>query len=179
VIDAPLLVTLANAGLPRRPPGAGRAVAEDPFQDAQRATGLLSSFTGRPVVAAELATLRRVAREARRIADSLVRGTAPSVGAVNRLAADCAGHAQARLTPVGKLEAAVVWDTAPVAAALARQMIDELGAIDPCRLRRCARPECVLFFYDSSRSGTQRWHNEVPCGWRERQRRRRATAGEE
>jgi predicted RNA-binding Zn ribbon-like protein len=73
-----------------------------------------------------------------------------------------------------RLEAVVVWDSRPAAAALARRVIEELAAIDPVRLRRCARRECSLFFYDSSRSATQRWHSEVPCGWRERQQRRRA-----
>jgi predicted RNA-binding Zn ribbon-like protein len=88
--------------------------------------------------------------------------------------ADCAGQAHLRVTPAGQLEAVVLWESAPAAAVLAGRVIDELGAIDRSRLRVCARPECSLIFYDSSRSGTQRWHSEVPCGWRERQRRRRA-----
>jgi hypothetical protein len=37
-----------------------------------------------------------------------------------------------------------------------------------------ARPECTLAFYDATRSATQRWHAERPCGLRERQRRHRA-----
>src|SRR6266545_4823641 len=46
----------------------------------------------------------------------------------------------------------------------------ELNALEPDRLRRCARPECDLIFYDTTRSHTRRWHAEDPCGWRERQR---------
>jgi predicted RNA-binding Zn ribbon-like protein len=57
-----------------------------------------------------------------------------------------------------------------LAAALARRLIEELNALEPDRLRRCARPECDLLFYDTTRSRTRRWHAEDPCGWRERQR---------
>jgi predicted RNA-binding Zn ribbon-like protein len=174
VIDAPVLVALANAGRPRRPPGTRRAVIEDPFEHAESATRLLGIFLGRSVDAVELDGLHRLADAARRIADSLVKGATPSVRGLNRLAVDCAGRAQLRVTPAGELDAVVRWESGPAAAVLARRIIDELGAIDPSRLRRCARPECGLVFYDSSRSGTQRWHGEVPCGWRERQRRRRA-----
>jgi predicted RNA-binding Zn ribbon-like protein len=176
VIDAPVLVALANAGRARRPPGARLAVAEDPFGRAESATGLVREFLGRPVLAGELDGLSRLAIEAQRIAERLVEGAAPSPKQINRLAADCAGHSQLRSTPGGALEAVVVWDSGPAAAVLARRVIEELGAIEPSRLRRCARPECGLVFYDSSRSGTQRWHSEVPCGWRERQRRRRTQA---
>jgi predicted RNA-binding Zn ribbon-like protein len=51
----------------------------------------------------------------------------------------------------------------------------QLHKQEPSRLRRCARPECRLVFYDdATRSATQRWHAERPCGLRERQRRHRA-----
>ena len=176
MIDAPVLVALANAGRPRRPSGARRAVTEDPFERPEAATTLLGAFLGRSVVAGELDSLRRFAREAGRIADGLIDGAGLSMRALNRRAADCAGHAELRVTPTGALDAVVVWDDGPAAAVLARRMIDELGGIEPGRLRRCARPECGLIFYDSSRPGTQRWHSEVPCGWRERQRRRRGHA---
>jgi predicted RNA-binding Zn ribbon-like protein len=55
-------------------------------------------------------------------------------------------------------------------------VIDELSEVEPTRLRRCARPECSLVFYDVTRSATQRWHDERPCGLRERQRRHRDVA---
>jgi predicted RNA-binding Zn ribbon-like protein len=64
--------------------------------------------------------------------------------------------------------------TASPVTQLARQLIEELTLLDPTRLRRCAKEECDLLFYDNSRSRTQRWHAEDPCGWRERQRSRRA-----
>jgi hypothetical protein len=49
----------------------------------------------------------------------------------------------------------------------------DVGQIDPARLKRCERPACDLVFYDATRSGTQRWHADSPCGNRERQRRLR------
>lgn len=174
MIDAPVLVALANAGRPRRPVGARRAVSEDPFERAGSATRMLKTFLGRSVDAGELDGLRRLAREAGRIAASVVDGTTPSLRGLDRLAAECTGRAQLHSTPAGGLEAVVLWEAGPAAAVLARRIIEELGGVEPSRLRRCARPECGLVFYDSTRSGTQRWHSEVPCGWRERQRRRRA-----
>lgn len=65
------------------------------------------------------------------------------------------------------------WSDPDPVSALARQVIYELGTLDITRLRRCARPECDLVFYDATRSGTRRWHAESPCGIRERQRRHR------
>jgi len=174
LIDASVLVALANAGRPRRPAGARRAVAEDPFERAEAATRLLKTLLGRSVDANELDGLRRLGSEAGRIAAGVVDGTSPSLRGLNRLAAGCTGRAELRSTPSGGLEAVVLWETGPAAAVLARRIVEELGGIEPGRLRRCARPECGLMFYDSTRSGTQRWHSEVPCGWRERQRRRRA-----
>src|SRR6266496_754417 len=61
------------------------------------------------------------------------------------------------------------------AAGLARRVIEELDAIDLSRLRQCQRKECDLLFLDMTRSRSQRWHAENPCGWLERQHRRRAT----
>jgi predicted RNA-binding Zn ribbon-like protein len=174
VIDAPVLVTLANAGRPRRPVGARRAVAEDPFAREESATRMLKPFLGRSVAAGELEGLRRLARAAGRIAASVADGTSPPLQGLNRLAGECTGRTQLRSTPDGRLEAVVRWEAGPAPAVLARRIVEELAGIEPGRLRRCARPECGLLFYDSTRSGTQRWHSEVPCGWRERQRRRRA-----
>lgn len=173
---APVLVALANAGRPRRPPGARHAASVDPFEHAESATRLLAAYLGRAVLDGELAWLRKLSSEVRTIAETLVDGLTPSFEELNRLASDCVGRCVLGLTLQGDLEADMVWDTGPAAAALARRVIQELGAIEPSRLRRCARPECGLLFYDSTRPGTQRWHNEIPCGWRERQRRRRARA---
>lgn len=36
----------------------------------------------------------------------------------------------------------------------------------PERIRRCAHPACVLYFYDTSRNGTRRWCSMNGCGSR-------------
>ena len=36
----------------------------------------------------------------------------------------------------------------------------------PDRIRRCAHPACVLYFYDTSRNGTRRWCSMDGCGSR-------------
>lgn len=36
----------------------------------------------------------------------------------------------------------------------------------PERIRRCAHPVCVLYFYDTSRNGTRRWCSMDGCGSR-------------
>lgn len=37
-------------------------------------------------------------------------------------------------------------------------------ALDPTRVRQCAENQCVLLFFDTSRSGTRRWHDMATCG---------------
>ncbi|MDH6118389.1 putative RNA-binding Zn ribbon-like protein [Kitasatospora sp. GAS204A] len=34
----------------------------------------------------------------------------------------------------------------------------------PGRIRSCAHPNCVLYFYDTSKNGTRRWHSMATCG---------------
>ncbi len=63
--------------------------------------------------------------------------------------------------------------TARPSAVLAARVTDELGVADLSRIKGCARSECRLVFYDETRSRTQRWHADAPCGRLERQRRHR------
>ena len=56
-------------------------------------------------------------------------------------------------------------------------------ALDPQRVRLCAGANCVLLFYDNSRSGTRRWHDMATCGNRAKAaahhaRRRERSGGE-
>lgn len=41
----------------------------------------------------------------------------------------------------------------------------------PDRVRKCANPECVLWFLDTTRSGTRRWCSMTACGNRLKARR--------
>jgi predicted RNA-binding Zn ribbon-like protein len=42
----------------------------------------------------------------------------------------------------------------------------ELTETQSDRLRQCAHPDCVLYFHDTSRNGTRRWHSMETCGAR-------------
>jgi CGNR zinc finger protein len=98
----------------------------------------------------------------------------PDPAPLNALASD----SQARLRLVdscGALRQELLWEDGSSAARLARRLIAELADLDSTRLRKCARPQCTLLFYDTTRSRTRRWHAEDPCGWRERDHSRRAT----
>ncbi|MDP9841516.1 CGNR zinc finger domain-containing protein [Streptosporangium lutulentum] len=56
----------------------------------------------------------------------------------------------------------------------------ELIETQPDRVRQCAHPECVLYFHDTSRNGTRRWHSMETCGARSKSQRhyRRAQSGQ-
>lgn len=54
------------------------------------------------------------------------------------------------------------WLPAWRAAASYLELLDD----HPERIRRCAHPSCVLYFYDTSRNGTRRWCSMEGCGSR-------------
>jgi predicted RNA-binding Zn ribbon-like protein len=57
--------------------------------------------------------------------------------------------------------------TDPVAATLAlvaRDVLDLVGGREIGRVRRCANPDCAIFFLDTSRPGTRRWCSMATCG---------------
>jgi predicted RNA-binding Zn ribbon-like protein len=56
-------------------------------------------------------------------------------------------------------------------AALAAHDLADLLAERPDRIRRCAHPDCVLWFLDTSRNGTRRWCSMATCGNRLKARR--------
>lgn len=163
------LVLLANLGRPRRPAGAAAAYSEPVLLDAAGATAQLAGLIDRPLTARDLVDLRRLQRAAAHAAEAVIAGDPPDCAEINGLAAGSSARVELAVTG-GVLGRRTVWSDASVAAALARRLVEELGACDPDRLRRCARPECDLVFYDTTRSRTRRWHAEDPCGWRERQR---------
>lgn len=167
-------MALANARAPRRPTKARAAVPHDALRDEAAAAELLSPFLDQPVSAADLLSLRELHQHLVTIVDALIEGSPPPLHALNALAATApAVHALAQ-APGGGLKATLRPARPSAAAKVLLATIDELGRLDPVRLRRCDRPECRLVFYDSTRSATQRWHAERPCGLRERQRRHRA-----
>ena len=168
-----LVVALANARAPRRPPHARTPVAYDALADAASANELLASFLDRPVKPQELNAVRALQGTVVAIVDALIAGSPPPLHALNAIAGRQAATYALERQPDGALRTTLRPRRASAAATLLLRVMDELSELEPPRLRRCARHECNLVFYDATRSATQRWHAERPCGLRERQRRHR------
>jgi predicted RNA-binding Zn ribbon-like protein len=179
VTDAGLVVALANARAARRPTGARAAVHHDALADANGASELLAPFLGRSVTARELPGLRELQRAVGAIVDAVIDGSPPPVEALNSLAAREPVVCALECGPGEQLTMMLRPARASAVATLALAAIRQLNELDRSRLRRCARPGCRLVFYDTTRSATQRWHAERPCGLRERQRRLRERARDE
>jgi predicted RNA-binding Zn ribbon-like protein len=124
----------------------------------------------------DLPALTRLVRAVSALGNSLaLQHELPSsaVEVINKLASGC--KATTKLAVQDKAPRTDVdWHDPNPAAALARRGIEELGGVDSTRLRQCQRAECDLLFFDPTRSRSRRWHAEQPCGWLERQHRRRA-----
>lgn len=167
----PTVIALANATRPRRPPGARVATAVDPFASHAAALALVQPLgLSRALGRDELDDLRALASETRTIAEALMGGRRPpSVRTLNRLAARAGATEALQVQPDGTLTVVVHRQADTAVTELAQRLVEELGRLDPMRLRHCAREACDLLFYDTTRSRTQRWHSESPCGNRERQ----------
>jgi predicted RNA-binding Zn ribbon-like protein len=171
-MTADALILLANLGRPRRP-GSARERTEDPvLSDRATAMRQLAPLDLGALRPADLTAVRQIQRVAADITEALLDGRPPDVRPLNRFAQSSTARLELVVVDVG-LRSTLTWADGSPASALARHLIDELVALEPVRLRRCAREECDLVFYDVTRSRTRRWHAEDPCGWRERQRRHR------
>jgi predicted RNA-binding Zn ribbon-like protein len=164
-----VLLLLANLGRPRRPSGVAAPYAEPILPDATVASAQLAEVVDRPVAAADLVDLRRLQLASVHAADAILAGESVDCAELNALAAGSSARIELVVTD-GVPRRHLIWADTSLSAALARRLIEELNALEPDRFRRCARPECDLLFYDTTRSRTRRWHAEDPCGWRERQR---------
>jgi predicted RNA-binding Zn ribbon-like protein len=168
------LTGLANLTVSRKP-DRGPTIQPDPL--ASPAAAAQALWLPR-LDASELAALRELHKTVVALVDGLLGG-----GSIVRPAARLTKLAQPSIArvrlDVGEqrtLHARLEWSEPTPAATLARRVAVELGEIDVTRLKRCERPACDLVFYDTTRSGTRRWHAESPCGGRERQRRYRAAS---
>jgi hypothetical protein len=172
-VNPPALVALANLQRPRR----GDTQPRAPLADARRASQALAGegvAIGRLTPDA-LPALARLADAASELADSLaLRRPLPrrALDALNELASGSTATVHLEVRDAA-LRSCTGWHDRDPAAGLARRVIEELGSTDLSRLLQCQRNECTLLFFDTTRSRTQRWHAEDPCGWLERQRRRR------
>jgi predicted RNA-binding Zn ribbon-like protein len=167
-----VVVALANLQRRRRgdPPGV-------PLVDVRRVRWALSEegVASDRLTEADLPAVVGLADAVSKLADCLALRRKPAgraVAVVNQLASGCTGVIQLEVR--GRtVQSDVDWHDPDPAAGLARRVIEELAGIDASRLRQCKRQECELIFFDTTRSRSQRWHAENPCGWLERQHRRR------
>ena len=168
------LLRLANLTVPRKP-GRGPRIYPDPLANPKTAAQALAPAR---LDTAQLRTLRELHKTTVELVDALLAGRplARLAARLTRLAEPSAATVRLDVGEGHGLRTELQWSEPTPAAALARQVALELGEIDPKRLKRCALPACDLVFYDTTRSGTRRWHAESPCGARERQRRYRAAA---
>ncbi|MFI6777926.1 CGNR zinc finger domain-containing protein [Nocardia sp. NPDC050412] len=74
------------------------------------------------------------------------------------------GRIRRTLTDTGPADIVDVPETAWLPGWLAADNLLGLLAEAPDRIRQCAHPDCVLFFYDTSKNGTRRWHSMATCG---------------
>jgi predicted RNA-binding Zn ribbon-like protein len=169
------VLALANLTLARKP-DRRPTVYPDPLAVPATAARALSLPR---LAASELPALRELHATVLALVDALVSGRAVARRAARlaELAHPSTARVRLEAGEEGSLLVGLQWSDPTPAATLARMVALELGEIDPRRLRRCQRPECDLVFYDTTRSGTRRWHAESPCGVRERQRRHRAGGG--
>jgi predicted RNA-binding Zn ribbon-like protein len=168
------LLRLANLTVARKP-GRGPASRPDPLASPATAMQALSlPRLGAP----QLGALRELHRTVVRLVDGLLNGrsVARPAARLTELARPSTATVRLGVTENRTLHAQLEWSEPTPAASLARQVALELGEIDVTRLKRCERPACDLVFYDTTRSGTRRWHAESPCGNRERQRRHRTSS---
>ncbi|WP_067980785.1 CGNR zinc finger domain-containing protein [Nocardia caishijiensis] len=87
------------------------------------------------------------------------------------------GRIRRELTDDGPRDLPDVADPAWLPGWLAADDLLRLIAEAPQRIRQCAHPDCVLFFYDTSKNGTRRWHSMATCGNRAKAARHYAKSG--
>lgn len=166
------LLLLANLTVPRKP-DRGPTIHPDPLGDRESAMQALGL---QRLGSSQLGAIRELHETVAELVDGLLNGRSTNRPAERLTALARPSSATVRIEGGGDrmLHVRLEWSEPDPAAALARQVALELAEIDLTRLKRCERPECNLIFYDTTRSGTRRWHAESPCGTRERQRRHRA-----
>jgi hypothetical protein len=143
------LILLANLGRARRPGGAPAPHSEPVLPDPTTAGEQLAPLLSAPVTEADLPALRRLHQLAVEGAESLLSGELPDCAAITALAHDSTAHVELIATD-GGFRQDLVWSDNSIPSGLARRLIEELAALEPNRLRRCARTACDLVFYDTT-----------------------------
>ena len=173
-MNATAVIALANLKRRRRGDTAPRA----PFVNVARARRSLAAagLSIDDLSREDLPAIERLADAVSELGDCLALRRPPAgraVEVINELASGCTATTQLSVTGHA-VRSDVRWRDPDRVAELARRVIEELGGVDASRLRQCERVECDLLFLDTTRSRSQRWHAENPCGWLARQHRRRS-----
>ena len=168
------LLRLANLTVARKP-DRGPTIHPDPFASPATAMQALSLTR---LDASQLGALGELHKTVVQLVDDLLNGrsVARPAARLTKLAQPSTATVRLGVSENRTMHAQLEWSEPTPAASLARRLALELGEIDVARLKRCERPACNLVFYDTTRSGTRRWHAESPCGNRERQRRHRTAS---
>lgn len=74
------------------------------------------------------------------------------------------GRIRRRLADAGPVELPDVAESQWLAGWLAADNLLGLLAESPQRIKQCAHPHCILWFHDTSKNGTRRWHSMTTCG---------------
>ena len=168
------LLRLANLTAPRKP-DRGPTIHPDPLASPATAAQALSLPH---LDASQLGTLRELHKTIVELVDGLLSGrqAARPAARLTKLARPSVATVRLDVGDDQMLRARLEWSEPTPVATLASRVALELGEIDVARLKRCERAACNLVFYDTTRSGTRRWHAESPRGNRKRQRRYRAAS---
>jgi predicted RNA-binding Zn ribbon-like protein len=110
---------------------------------------------------------RRALRETREALRALLadRNSPTARHSVNAVLAR--GSQRPLLGPEGidvEIDAAAAWRAPWVCAAALVSLLETRAD----RIRRCANPDCVLWFLDTTRPGTRRWCSMTACGNRDK-----------
>ena len=129
-------------------------------------------------------TLRRALRES---AEQLAVGKPAPVTAVaqiNELLRRRSGYTELVEVPGGyaKRHNARILQPADLLAPIAESAAELLSSDDPAMVRKCESPDCIIYFYDTTKNHRRRWCSMALCGNRAKvaahYQRRRKTQGE-
>ena len=139
--------------------------------DSATARAALAEWGGRRRGESAVQAARALRAALRRLADAWAAGKpAPraTVARVNGLLAR--GTGTSRIVPAADGEGFAVErglrleEPEDLLVPIAEAAADLLCHADPGRVRRCAHPECVLYFLDGTKNGTRRWCDMRTCG---------------
>ncbi|MDF2565138.1 MAG: zinc finger protein [Massilibacillus sp.] len=178
--NVPLLVLeLANSGKSKRPSGIREAYFSDPFENRETFLEFLKqlkhpnlNLNDSDSLTINLDEIKLLCETVEQIVFQLISKKEFSLNAITNLnesAKDCCWAHQ--LSQDGTYSD--LFQSGTLAGIIASICVMELAKCDVTRIKTCNRIACGLYFYDTTRNRSARWHDENPCGWRTRSERRK------